>query len=123
MYQDTKDYFHEFAGELPSKVTYDKGHGRIEKREYRLLTTISWLEQKDEWCGLKALGMVKSTVTEKGEIHEFTRYFITSLTHLKEFANLVRKREFDRKNQWSMHKKPLGILEAEQTEGFLGRKE
>ena len=31
LYQDTKDYFHEFAGELPSKVTYDKGHGRIEK--------------------------------------------------------------------------------------------
>ena len=61
------------------------------KREYRLLTAISWLEQKADWCGLKALGMVKSTVTEKGETHEFTRYFITSLTHLKEFANSVRK--------------------------------
>ena len=32
-------------------------------------------------------------------------------------------REFDRKNQSSMHKNPFGILEAEQTEGFLGRKE
>ena len=39
--------------------------------------------------------MVKSTVTEKDEIHEFTRYFITSLTNLKEFANSVRK-------QWSI---------------------
>ena len=91
LYQDAKDYFQEFAGKLPSKVTYDKGYGRIEEREYRLLTAISWLEQKDEWCGLKALGMVKSTVLEKGKIHEFTRYFITSLTNPKEFANSVRK--------------------------------
>ena len=91
LYQDTVDYFDEFAEEIPLKITYDKGHGRIEKREYRLLTDISWLEQKDEWCGLKALGMVKSTVTEKGETHEFTRYFITSLANIDEFAYSVRK--------------------------------
>ena len=33
------------------------------------------------------------------------------------------EREFDRKNQSSRHKKPSCILESEQTEGFLGRKE
>ena len=33
------------------------------------------------------------------------------------------KREFDRKNQSSRPKKSFCILEAEQTEGFLGRKE
>ena len=91
LYQDAADYYDEFAEEIPSKITYDKGHGRVEKREYRLLTDISWLEQKDAWCGLKALGMVKSTVTEKGETHEFTRYFITSLTNIDEFAYSVRK--------------------------------
>ena len=63
----------------------------MEKREYRLLTDISWLGQKDEWRGLKALGMVKSTVTEKEETRQFTRYFITSLTGLDEFARSVRK--------------------------------
>ena len=91
LYQDTEDYFHEFAEEIPWKITYDKGHGRIEKRVYRLLTDISWLEQKDEWRGLKALGMVKSVVTEKGETREFTRYFITSLTNIDEFTDSVRK--------------------------------
>ena len=91
LYQDTEDYFHEFAEEIPWKITYDKGHGRIEKRVYRLLTDISWLEQKDEWCGLKALGLVKSLVTEKDETREFTRYFITSLTNIDEFADSVRK--------------------------------
>ena len=53
------------------KSTLDKGHGRIKKREYQLLTELSWLEQKDEWKGLKGLGCVKSTVSEKGETREF----------------------------------------------------
>lgn len=91
LYQDTEDYFHEFGEEIPSKITHDNDHGRIEKREYRLLTDISWLEQKEEWRGLKALGMVKSTVTEKGETREFKRYFISSLTDIEEFAYSVRK--------------------------------
>ena len=54
LYRDTEDYFNEFQSELPVKITHDKGHGRIEKREYRLLTEISWLEQKGEWSGLKS---------------------------------------------------------------------
>ena len=91
LYRDTVDYFCDFSEKIPSKVTYDKGHGRIEKRIYRLLTDISWLKQKDEWRGLKALGMVKSVVTEKDEVREFTRYFITSLTDIDEFADSVRK--------------------------------
>ena len=91
LYQDTEDYFNEFSDEIPSKITYDKDHGRNEKRVYKLLSDISWLEQKDDWCGLKALGMVKSTVTIKNETREFTRYFISSLTDIDEFACSVRK--------------------------------
>ena len=91
LYQDTEDYFKEYAKEMPCEVTLDKGHGRIEKRAYRLLTDIAWLEQKDDWCGLQGLGMVTSTVTEKDETREYTRYFITSLTDIKEFADSVRK--------------------------------
>jgi predicted transposase YbfD/YdcC len=91
LYKDTKDYFNEFFSDIPSKTTFDKGHGRMEKREYQLLTDLSWLEQKDEWKGLNALGCVKSTITENGETHEFTRYFITSLTDLEEFSDSARK--------------------------------
>lgn len=91
LYQDTEDYFKEYAKEMPCEVTLDKGHGRIEKRAYRLLTDIAWLEQKDDWCGLQGLGMVTSTVTEKDETREYTRYFITSLTDIREFADSVRK--------------------------------
>lgn len=91
LYHDCKEYFEAFSSGLPNKVTQEKGHGRIEKREYSLLTDVSWLEQRSGWCGLRALGMVKSTITEKEETHEFTRYFITSLTDINEFASSVRK--------------------------------
>ena len=35
--------------------------------------------------------MVRSTVTEKDKPTEFTRYFISSLTDIDEFADSVRK--------------------------------
>lgn len=91
LYKDTEDYFRAFSADIPSKTTIEKGHGRIEKRVYQLLTNLSWLEQKDEWNGLNALGCAKSTIAENGEIREFTRYFITSLTDLETFADSVRK--------------------------------
>lgn len=91
LYKDTEDYFNEFSADIPLKTTLDKGHGRIEKREYQLLTDLSWLEQKSDWKGLNALGCAKSKITENGETHEFTRYFITSLTDLDEFSDSVRK--------------------------------
>ena len=39
--------------------TVEKGHGRIETREYWLVCEDSF-EMKDEWGGLKSVGMVKS---------------------------------------------------------------
>ena len=91
LYKDAEDYFKEFSVNIPSKTTIEKGHGRIEKREYQLLTDLSWLEQKDECKGLNALGCARSTITENGETREFTGYFITSLTDLEAFADSVRK--------------------------------
>jgi len=49
--------------------------------------------------GLKATGMVRSKVIEGENESEFTRYFITSLTDVKEFAYAVRK-------HWSIENQP-----------------
>lgn len=68
----------------------EKDHGRIETRKYVLETDIDWLWQTSDWVGLKAIGMVKSRVTEKGVTREDTRYFITSLTDPVLFAGAVR---------------------------------
>jgi hypothetical protein len=62
----------------------EKNHGRIDKREYFLETGIECLSQKAEWTNLNAIGAVRTTVEKKGEIHQETRYFITSLKDYRE---------------------------------------
>ncbi len=64
---------------MPCVITKGKDHGRVEEREYRLLTDLSWLPEKDEWTGLNAVGMVRSTLTRDAETSLDLRYFITSL--------------------------------------------
>lgn len=73
-----------------TKTTLEKGHGRIEKREYFLETEIDWLYGRERFPGLMAIGAVKSTVTIKNKTTEDTRYFITSLNKIDEFAHAVR---------------------------------
>ena len=90
LHDDVKLYFEELPAEQTVTMK-EKGHGRIEKREYFLETDIDWLPQKANWLGLNAIGAVKSTVLEKGETRIETRYFITSLNDVNKFADAVRK--------------------------------
>lgn len=102
-------YFQEFAHELPCIVTKEKDHGRMETREYRLLTDLSWLPEQDGWAGLKAAGMVCSTVTRNGKTSSDTRYFLSSLKEIDRFAYAVRK-------HWSIENQlhwPLDIVFGE----------
>jgi len=89
LHDDVKLYF-ESEDIARQVVTREKGHGRIETREYFLETAIDWLHQKPDWAGLGAIGMVKSSVWEKNSLREETRYFITSLTDVGTFAKAVR---------------------------------
>jgi len=89
LHEDVRLYF---DTEIPASkaTTTEKGHGRIETREYYLETEIDWLWQKSDWVGLNAIGMVKSKVFEKDSLREESRYFITSLTSIETFAKAVR---------------------------------
>ena len=89
--EDVSLYFRDFSKELPCLITRDKDHGRVEKREYRLLTDLSWLLERSEWEGLKAVGSVRSTITRTGVTSTDTRFFITSLTDIERFSYAVRK--------------------------------
>ncbi len=89
--EDTEEYFSNCMEDILQTETMEKGHGRIEHRQYQLLTKIDWLEQRREWAGLKGLGCVRTTVTTNGQRRQETRYFITSLTGVKEFADVARK--------------------------------
>jgi len=73
-------------------MTSDKGHGRVEVRKYYLVEDIDWLSMKDEWKGLKSIGMAIRQCEIKGEKTVERRYFISSLKgEIDEFATAVRK--------------------------------
>ena len=87
---DVELHFKDFIDNCANIQTFEKSHGRIEKREYFLETDIDWLFQKENWKNLNAIGAVKSTVDEKGVMHTEMRFFITSLTKIEDFARAVR---------------------------------
>jgi predicted transposase YbfD/YdcC len=90
LHDDVKLYFENQEMNAQTS-TLEKDHGRIEKREYFLETDIDWLEQKADWKGLRAIGAVRSKVSENKTTRIETRYFITSLVDVKRFADSVRK--------------------------------
>ena len=75
----------------------------MEIRNYYLETDVSWLKQSEEWAGLKSVGMVKSCVFRNGKSTCATRYYITSLTDIEEFAYSVREHwAIENKLHWSL---------------------
>lgn len=89
--EDVRLYFGSFGASTPAKSTLDKGHGRVERREYSLATDVGWMAQRLQWAGLSGVGRVVSTVWEKDAERTQTRYFVTSLTDVGEFAYAVRR--------------------------------
>jgi predicted transposase YbfD/YdcC len=89
--EDVRLYFGSFGASAPAKSTLDKGHGRVERREYSLATDVGWMAQRLQWAGLNGVGRVVSTVWEKDAERTQARYFVTSLTDVGEFAYAVRR--------------------------------
>jgi predicted transposase YbfD/YdcC len=79
-------------GPIPCRScrSVEKDHGRIEVRKYWLVEQIDWLEEQEEWAGLRSIGMVESMrrIGEKTSVE--VRYFINSVTGVKAFARAVR---------------------------------
>ena len=81
---------------VSKKTTLEKGHGRIERREYFQTNDIEWFSERKLWKGLKTIGMVRRTVTYKGKETIETSYYISSLEMPEEgecelFAKAIRK--------------------------------
>ncbi len=58
--------------------TLEKGHGRIEKRQYWYTHDIAGLGTLERWPELGGMAMCRATRTVKGETSTEDRYFITS---------------------------------------------
>jgi predicted transposase YbfD/YdcC len=70
----------------------DKGHGRIETRKCFVSAQIDWLNQKEQWAGLKTIVMIEETQESKGKpTSAEQRFFISSLPPTAELiASAVR---------------------------------
>lgn len=78
------------------KTTQEKGHGRIEKREYFQTNDIEWFSEKKLWKGLKSIGMVRRTIIRADKETIEQCYYISSLDTPSDgecdlFAKAVRK--------------------------------
>lgn len=97
LHENVKLYFETALAQLQlydimkSKTKTEKGHGRIETRQYFLSTEISDFISAEEWRGIAAIGMVRSKRIVNGEESTENRYFITSLTDLQQFSDAARK--------------------------------
>lgn len=71
--------------------TEESGHGRKELREYHVFNNIDWLERRDQWPGIKAVGAACSIrQTQKKEILEVRFYIMSNTFTAKEFGGAVR---------------------------------
>lgn len=52
---------------VKSCVTTDKDHGCIEIRKYFLVENVDWLSMKDDWKGLKSIGIAICECEIKGK--------------------------------------------------------
>ena len=77
-------------GVIKSEKECNPDHGRIENRQYYLCTNLSWLENKDEWPGLKAVAMAREERTVHGKTSTDIRFFLTSLDNIELVKKSIR---------------------------------
>ena len=103
LYKAVEEHFTAGVRAFEKESTAEYGHGRMEIRSYYLETDVSWLPQSAEWAGLKSVGMVKSCVFRNGKSTNATRYYITSLSDIEEFAYSVREHwAIENKLHWGL---------------------
>jgi len=90
--------------EYQTTFTTNKGHGRIERRDYFLINDISWMRRSEEWVGLKSVGMAVTTATnvKTGITTTDARFFICSVDNVTSFANAVRSHWGIESNHWTL---------------------
>jgi predicted transposase YbfD/YdcC len=69
----------------------EKGHGRTTTWHYYQSAELEWFEDKNEWEGLKSVGMVHTITEENGKVREEKRYYLSSLSlDVKKLSQSIR---------------------------------
>lgn len=82
----------------------ESGHGRIEHRSYFQVTVPRDLQGRDDWAGLKTIGVAVRIYEQNGERKSDARYYLCSMRRNgKVFANAVRDHwGIENKLHWSL---------------------
>lgn len=93
-----------------SKLKYhsssNKQHGRIEKRECFICNDIDFLNDKDKWCNIKTIAMIRNYREEYGNLSIEDRYYISDLAlSASDLSDIVRK-------HWSIENNLHWILDV-----------
>ena len=103
MYEFAEKCFENLHTDYPMIETKERYHGYEISRKYYLSDKIEKTPKCKMWCGLSRIGSVVSEYSVNGQIEHETRYFITSLTDLREFSNSVRKHwSIENNLHWSL---------------------
>ena len=76
-----------------SQRRVEKGHGRLEIREYWTISDpsiLAYLDPEKRWKGLRGIGMVRAERRIEDEVSRETRYFLLSFPSVNTFAYAVR---------------------------------
>jgi predicted transposase YbfD/YdcC len=83
-----------FGGRQEESVRLvEKGHGRLEIREYWMISQqeiLAYLDPEQKWKGFAGIGMVRSERRIKDVVSRETRYFLLSFSSVNTFATAVR---------------------------------
>lgn len=98
LFEDVKLYLDSIlSGELKNipyqtVETVEKGHGRVEERNYYITESIDWLPNKELWANLKSIGVVESRRHIDGVTSSERRYYIASIAANADiFSKAVRE--------------------------------
>ena len=103
LYKFAEKCFEDLPSDYPVLEFGERYRGFEISRKYYLSDEVEKYSKCKEWSGLKRIGAVVSECSGNGQTQRETRYFITSLTNLNEFANSVRKHwSIENNLHWSL---------------------
>jgi predicted transposase YbfD/YdcC len=112
LFYDIDEYF-KFALNNKSEIknlkyysSSNKDHGRIEKRECFVCNNIDFINDKDKWCNIKVIALVRNYREEYGKLSIEDRYYISDLDlSACDLSDIVRK-------HWSIENNLHWILDV-----------
>lgn len=99
LHQQIHEYFCWLEKEQPRTESYERwsspvenDHGRIERREIDVATSVDWLEGKERWQDVTSIIRYRSFREAGGQTSVTDRYYISSFeTSAEQFGHLIRQ--------------------------------